>query len=106
MLIGLLRRNRAATVRKRFFLLCITFLVFETACTRKPSPSVERLAILPFENLSSNAYLNWMSRAVAAALVYDLTPSRNLHAQSAESSAASHSMDATQVMHGYFFERN
>jgi len=64
------------------------------------------LAILPFENLSSNENLAWMGRAVASALVYDLTPAGNVYAQNVESIAASHSMDATRAVQGYYFEGN
>jgi len=91
----------------RFFLfLLATFLVLGPGCARKESAFVERLAILPFENLSSNNDLGWMGRAVAAAVVYDLTPSRNVSAQNVESISASHSMDATRAIQGYFFESN
>jgi Flp pilus assembly protein TadD len=99
-------RDRAATVRKRFFLLFLSFLALAPACARKQSASVERLAILPFENLSSNSNLSWIGRAAAAAIVYDLTPSRNVSAQNVESIAASYSMDATRAVQGYFFESN
>jgi tetratricopeptide (TPR) repeat protein len=90
---------------KRFFLLLLTiFLALGPACSRKESASVERLAVLPFENLSSNNDLGWMGRAVAAAIVYDLTPARNVHAQNVESITSLHSTDATRSVQGYFFE--
>jgi len=84
----------------------LIFLVLGPGCARKESASVERLAIVPFENLSSNNDLSWMGRAVAAAVVYDLTPSRNVSAQNVESISDSHSMDATRAVQGYFFESN
>ena len=82
------------------------FLALEPACARKESASVERLAILSFENLSSNDDLGWIGRAAASAIVYDLTPARNIYAQNVESVTASHSMDATRVIQGYYFERD
>jgi Flp pilus assembly protein TadD len=93
--------------QERFFLLLLTILLtLGSACSRKQPASVERLAILPFENLSSNNDLNWIGRAAAAAIVYDLTPSRNVSAQNVESISAAHSTDATRAVQGYFFESN
>ncbi len=47
-----------------------------------------------------------MGRAVAAAIVYDLTPSREVYAENVDSIVASNPMNATRAMQGYFFERN
>jgi tetratricopeptide (TPR) repeat protein len=67
---------------------------------------VERLAIVPFENLSSNSNLNWAGRAVAAALVYDLAPSPDLHSQMVDSGAAAYTTQASEMLEGYFSERS
>jgi tetratricopeptide (TPR) repeat protein len=103
-------RYRAATVRKRSsskaLVFVTTLLALAAACARKEPASVERLAILPFENLSSNNDLAWMGRAVAAAIVYDLAASRSVSAQNVDSIAALSSTDATRVVQAYFFERN
>ncbi len=88
----------------RTLFLITTFLALGPACARKKPASAERLAILPFENLSSNENLAWIGRAVAAAIVYDLTPVGNVYAQNVESIAASNSMDATRAIQGYYFE--
>ncbi len=90
---------------RTFFFITI-FLALVPACARKEAASVERLAILPFENLSSNENLSWIGRAAAAAIVYDLTPAGNVYAQNVESISAAHSMDATRAVQGYYFERN
>jgi Flp pilus assembly protein TadD len=64
------------------------------------------LAVAPFENLSSDSRLDWASRAAAAAIVYDLAGSPDIHAQSVDSSAGAYAVLATRVLHGYFSERN
>jgi tetratricopeptide (TPR) repeat protein len=107
-LVGLRRRaeNFALSSAQARMPVLLILLVLGPACARKESASVERLAILPFENLSSNNDLSWIGRAAAAAIVYDLTPSRNLSAQNVESISAAHSTDATRAVQGYFFESN
>ena len=67
---------------------------------------VERLALLPLENLSSDPQWNWCARASAAAVEYDLAGAKNIFAKSVESISAAQSMHATRVLEGYFFERN
>src|SRR5258706_6253942 len=98
--------NRRQVTNLPHIILITTLLALTSACARKQSASVERLAILPFENLSSNAGLSWMGRAVAAAIVYNLTPSREVYAENVDSMVASHPMNATRAVQGYFFERN
>src|SRR5260221_210345 len=95
--------NRRKIANLPHIILITTLLALTSACARKQSASVERLAILPFENLSSNAGLSWMGRAVAAAIAYDLTPSR-VYAENVDSMVAAHPMNATRAVQGYFFE--
>jgi tetratricopeptide (TPR) repeat protein len=76
------------------------------ACARKETRSVERLAILPLENLSADSSLDWAGRAVSAALVYDLAGAPNLYAQSVESVANAESIRASRILQGYFVARN
>jgi Flp pilus assembly protein TadD len=76
------------------------------ACARRESPGVQQLAVAPFENSSSDSRLDWASRAAAAAIVYDLAGSPDIHAQSVDSSAGAYAALATRVLHGYFSERN
>jgi Flp pilus assembly protein TadD len=75
-------------------------------CTREPEPAVERLAVLPFENLSSDVQLDWAGRAASAALVYDLSGAKGTYAQAVDSLSAAQSMQASRVLEGYFFDRN
>ncbi len=61
---------------------------------------------MPIENLTSDAQLNWPSRATAAVVVYDLAGAKNIFARQADSFSAAQSMQASRVLEGYFFERN
>lgn len=88
--------------RTLFFYVLSTFLLLITpACRRRPKPAVERLAVIPFENLSSDPALNKTGRLVASALVYDLAPAPHLHAQIADSIAGA--LGRTSLaLEGYF----
>ncbi|MGA2880233.1 MAG: tetratricopeptide repeat protein [Bryobacteraceae bacterium] len=61
---------------------------------------------MPIENLTSDAQLNWPSRAAAAVVVYDLAGAKNIFARQVDSLSAAQSMQASHVLEGYFFERN
>lgn len=74
------------------------------SCSRGRKPAVERVAVLPFENLSSDTKLNWASRAIASALVYDLAPSPDLHAQTVDSTSGAYANGASEMLEGYFSE--
>jgi Flp pilus assembly protein TadD len=67
---------------------------------------VERLAVLPIENLSSDMQWDWRSRAAAAVVVYDLAGAKNIYARQVESLSGAQSMQASRLLEGYFFERN
>ena len=46
-----------------------------TSCTRQPAgPAVERLAILRFENLSGDASIGWVGRALSEIIAGELSP--------------------------------
>jgi tetratricopeptide (TPR) repeat protein len=94
--------------RRPLSLFNITILLVLTplSCTRARQPAVERLAIVAFENLSSDSNLNWAGRAVASALTYDLAPSANLHAQTVDSISAAYTIQAMRTLEGYLFERS
>ena len=76
------------------------------ACGRRETRVVERLAVIPFENLSGDVSLDWMGRAAAAAVVYDLAGAPSLYAQSVESVSGVDSIRSTRVVEGYFVVRN
>jgi Flp pilus assembly protein TadD len=75
-------------------------------CTRTHKPAVERLAVLPFDNLSSDAGLNWLGPAAATVIAYDLAGAPELFTQAVDSIQGAYSMQATRILQGYFFERN
>jgi tetratricopeptide (TPR) repeat protein len=76
------------------------------ACARKETRGVERLAVLPLENLSADPSLDWAGPAVTAALVYDLASAPNLFAQSVGSMGDAESIRASHILQGYFVARN
>jgi tetratricopeptide (TPR) repeat protein len=75
-------------------------------CARQPATIVERLAVMPLENLSSDPQSSWFSRASSAVVQYDLAGSKNVFAKAVDSLSAAQSMQASRVLEGYFFERN
>ncbi len=88
------------------FLVTAILTLGLVACARKETRSVERLAILPFENLSADPSLDWAGRAVSTALVYDLASAPNLYAQPVESVAGAESIRASRILQAYFVARN
>ena len=95
--------------RTRSLVLPTTFVILGgilVGCVRRQAAGVERLAVLPIENLSSNAQLDWGSRAVAAVVVYDLAGAKNIYARPVDSLSAAQSMQASRLLEGYFVERN
>jgi Flp pilus assembly protein TadD len=86
-------------------LLFLTIVLASAACGRKESPAVQQLAVVRFENLSSNANLNWAGRAIATALVYDLDPAPDIHSQAVDSVSQAYVAQAARVLEGYLEER-
>ena len=82
-------------------LLCLAAGQF--SCTRGAAPVVQRMAVLPFDNLDSDARLDWMSRAAAAVLVDDLSSAKAFSVATADSVRSAYVVRATQFVHGYFF---
>lgn len=79
---------------------------FLCGCARRQEAGVERLGVMPVENLTSDAQMDWRSRAAAAVVVYDLAGAKNIFARQVDSLSAAQSMQASQLLEGYFFERN
>lgn len=67
-----------------------------------PGESVERLAILPLENLTSDATLDWASSGSAAVLAYDLTGPKRLNVIRVESIRDARLNNAGEYLEGYF----
>jgi Flp pilus assembly protein TadD len=86
--------------------ICSILAAASAGCARRQAAGVERLGVMPIENLSSDAQSDWRSRAAAAVVVYDLAGAKNLFAKQVDSMSAAQSMSASRLLEGYFFERN
>ena len=87
------------------FLTAICLSLVLSGCAREKR-GVERLAVIAFDNLSSNDALDWMRRATALGIVHNLAGSPEVYAQSFESLNGVSAVQASQVLEGYFFQRN
>ena len=92
--------------RRSVFCSPILIAILTCGCARQSAPGVQRLAVLPLENLSSDPQWSWYSRALAAAVEYDLAGGKVIFAQIVDSVPAAQSMQASQALEGYFFARN
>lgn len=88
----------------RSFTALLVFILFLSlnGCARKETRAVEQLAVIPFDNLSADAGLNWTGRAVATAIVYDLDAAPDVHAKAVDSVPGAYGMPATRALQGYF----
>src|SRR5580698_7855637 len=82
----------APTVVSTFTLLALSLI---PACTRAPQPP-PRYALLPFDNLTGDASLNWIART-APRIVAD-----EIAARFAPSIGDAYLENATRFVHGYF----
>ena len=58
----------------------LIFCLIATSCSRRPPASAERLAILRFENLSTDPSIDWMGRAFPEVIARDLAGATGLYA--------------------------
>ncbi len=74
------------------------------ACSHsnREESGVPRVAVLPFENLTPDAGMDWLSRATAAAIVYDLTGAPDLYAFRVDSIRDARVAHANRILQGYF----
>jgi Tfp pilus assembly protein PilF len=63
---------------------------------------VERLAVLPFENLSADPALDWAGPALAGMLVDEVSASTRIYAYRAGDLGAARLTGATRVLQGYY----
>lgn len=77
-------------------------LVLLTSCSAHQSAAPERLAILPFENLTSDPKIDWLATASAAALVFDLTGLRHTYAFRVGAIRSAYDERAVRVLEGNF----
>lgn len=81
------------------------FLVL-ASCSKRAQPAAQRYAVLPFDNISSDAGLDWMSRALSLALTADLTPAKDLSVVQADSVEHAYRLKAGTLVCGYFSTTN
>jgi len=82
-----------------FLALTLSFLI---GCSTKAGPAVERVAILPFENLTSEASLDWMSPLAQAALESQSSGRAETYSFRSRSLVESSAGRPTQWLKGYF----
>ena len=75
---------------------------FLSSCSRGDTSFVERLAILPAENLTNDAGLDWLSEAAAAVLAYDLTGPKQTQAFGVATLRDARAGRATRFLESYF----
>jgi len=75
------------------------------ACSRTPQRAVERIAILPFDNLTGDAALDWVSAAGPAMLAQELTGASRVLAVGAGTAGKAALEGATQLLHCTFTQR-
>lgn len=72
------------------------------SCQRKEDRGIERVAILPFENLSSDATLDWVGPALAGMLVEQASASLHVFAYRTEDFRDARLSGAVRVVQGYY----
>ncbi len=75
------------------------------ACSRAPQRTVERIAILPFDNLTGEAALDWVSAAGPAMLVEELAGSSRILAVRVNTVGVADLGGATQLLHCTYTQR-
>jgi tetratricopeptide (TPR) repeat protein len=76
--------------------------LFIAGCSRQPKPQIERLAILPFENLGQDSSLDWIGHAASDILAAQITGSQKIHAVRITVPREAPLVRATRILHGYF----
>ncbi len=76
-------------------------LLLAAGCSRQ-SPGPQRLALLPFENLSSDESLAWLGHAVPRALASQAGGIGRLQTAAVENARDAAAVRATQILYGYF----
>jgi len=76
------------------------------ACSRTPRPAVARIAILPFENLSGDPSLDWVSAAAPSILAEQLVGSPASVPIRISTVSDGYLASATRLVHGNFTQRH
>lgn len=72
------------------------------SCHRQETRSVERLAVLPLENLSADPSLDWVGAALSGMLADELSGSLRMHPYRATDLPDARRRGATRVLEGYY----
>jgi tetratricopeptide (TPR) repeat protein len=75
---------------------------FLASCSRTETRRIERVAVVPFENLSGDASLDWIGPALARSLTDHLTASVQIRPVYTEDSRAARSSNIVRVLQGYY----
>jgi tetratricopeptide (TPR) repeat protein len=88
----------------RLYLHCFfsILLLLAAGCSRPQEGTVQRLAILPFENLSADASLDWLSRGVPGTLAAELITSPQAVVLSIATPNEVYDVRAAEAVAGYF----
>ncbi len=73
-----------------------------TGCHNAPAPAASRIVLLPFENLTGDASLDWVSNAAPGIVAEDLSGSTKVAPLRAATMGDAYLERATQIVHGYF----
>lgn len=77
-----------------------------TGCSRAPQRSVEKLAILPFENLTGDTTLDWVASAAPAIVTAELSGNPKLIAIRAGTASEGYLASADRFVHGVIVKRD
>jgi hypothetical protein len=75
------------------------------ACSSSSNRPVERIAILPFENLTGDPSLDWIAGAAPAMVVSEIAGSPRITALPLRTVSDAYRARATRFLHGYFTRR-
>jgi tetratricopeptide (TPR) repeat protein len=87
-------------------LTAAVFLLVLSGCSRAPRPAVERVALVAFDNLSANADLSWVGRAIAAVAAAQTAGDERIQTFSVATLRDAESRRATRTVEGYLTEHN
>jgi tetratricopeptide (TPR) repeat protein len=83
-------------------LLAVAAVACLVACSRAPQPSVQRFVFLPFENLTDDPSLDWVTSVAPTIAAEDLSGVRGVEALRAPDVSDGYLKQATRFVHGYF----
>ncbi len=95
----------SCNVRVLLVSLLVSACLLLSGCGNPAPVPVDRLAVLPTENLSGDTSLDWISRAIPEIVTEELTGSPVLNPRHLESLNDAFLFRATRVLHSYFREQ-